>query len=45
MGNTMLIFQERTFCQKVVSEEDYLVLENIPETYFKEELKLRQAAD
>jgi phosphoribosylaminoimidazole-succinocarboxamide synthase len=36
MGNTMLIFQERTFCQSIVSEEDYLVLENIPETYFKE---------
>jgi phosphoribosylaminoimidazole-succinocarboxamide synthase len=34
MGNTMPIFQERTFCQKF-SEEDYLVLKNIPETYFK----------
>jgi phosphoribosylaminoimidazole-succinocarboxamide synthase len=38
MGNMMPIFQEITFCKGIVSEEDYLVLENIPETYFKEEL-------
>jgi hypothetical protein len=41
----MPIFQEITFFKGIVSEEDYLVLEKYTETYFKEELKLRQAED
>jgi phosphoribosylaminoimidazole-succinocarboxamide synthase len=45
MGNTMLIFQEKHSVKGIVSEEDYLVLEKYTETYFKEELKLRQAVD
>jgi phosphoribosylaminoimidazole-succinocarboxamide synthase len=35
---TMLIFQERTFCQRFVSEEDYLVLEKYTRDLFQEEL-------
>jgi phosphoribosylaminoimidazole-succinocarboxamide synthase len=42
MGNMMLIFQEKHSVKGIVSEEDYLVLEKYTETYFKEELKLRQ---
>jgi phosphoribosylaminoimidazole-succinocarboxamide synthase len=39
------ISRENILSKGIVSEEDYLVLKNIPETYFKEELKLRQAED
>jgi phosphoribosylaminoimidazole-succinocarboxamide synthase len=39
------ISRENILSKGIVSEEDYLVLEKYTETYFKEELKLRQAAD
>jgi phosphoribosylaminoimidazole-succinocarboxamide synthase len=38
------ISRDNILSKGIVSEEDYLVLKNIPETYFKEELKLRQAS-
>jgi phosphoribosylaminoimidazole-succinocarboxamide synthase len=35
MGNDADISRENILSKGIVSEEDYLVLENIPETYFK----------
>jgi phosphoribosylaminoimidazole-succinocarboxamide synthase len=43
-GDDADISRENILSKGIVSEEDYLVLENT-ETYFKEELKLRQALD
>jgi phosphoribosylaminoimidazole-succinocarboxamide synthase len=41
--NMMLIFQEKTFSNGIVSEEDYIVLEKYTRALFQREQKLLQA--